>query len=100
MNPKDVSKGMTIELVGYPGEKEGYPFTHTAKIVDITEKENGGWVLWYDADSTPGNSGSAIYLIDEKYIANQNLEKRVTKLLIGVHTGHDDAEGLNFGTLL
>jgi len=99
MNPEDVSKGMTIELIGYPGEKKGYPYTHTGKILDIVESDLGGWVLWYDADATPGNSGSGIFLTDEKYIKNHSKAGAV-KLLIGVHTGHDDAEGCNFGTLL
>jgi len=99
MNPKDVSKGMTIELIGYPGEKKGHPFTHTGKILDIVESDLGGWVLWYDADATPGNSGSAIFLTDEKYVKNHS-EPGTAKLLIGVHTGHDETEGCNFGTLL
>jgi len=99
MNPKDLSKGMTIELIGYPGEKKGYPYTHIGKILDIVESGLGGWVLYYDADSTPGNSGSGIFLTDEKYIKNHSKAGAV-KLLIGVHTGHDDAEGCNFGTLL
>jgi len=99
MNPKDVSKGMTVELIGYPGEKKGHPFTHTGKILDIVESDLGGWVLWYDADATPGNSGSAIFLTDEKYIKN-SCGPGFAKLLIGVHTGHDEAEGCNFGTLL
>jgi len=99
MNPKDVTKGMTIELIGYPGEKKGYPFTHTGKILDIVESDLGGWVLWYNADATPGNSGSAIYLTDEKYIEKHS-KPGITKLLVGVHTGHDEAEGINFGTLL
>jgi len=99
MNPKDVSKGMTIELIGYPGEKKGHPFTHTGKILDIVESDLGGWVIWYDADATPGNSGSAILLTDEKFIKN-HCKPGVAKLLIGVHTGHDDVEGCNFGTLL
>jgi len=98
MNPKDVAKGMTIELIGYPGEKKGHAFTHTGKILDIMESDLGGWVIWYDADATPGNSGSAIWLTDEKYV-KKHFNPSFNKLLIGVHTGHDEAEGCNFGTL-
>jgi len=100
MNPKDIVKGMTIELAGYPGEKKGYPYTHTGKIVAVVESDLGGWVLWYNADATPGNSGSPIILTDEKYVKTHALDPRVTKLVIGSHTGHDEAEGCNFGTLL
>jgi len=99
MNPEDEIKGMTVELVGYPGEKKGHPFTHTGKILDVVKSDLGGWVLWYNADATPGNSGSAIYLTDEKYI-KKHCKSGITKLLIGVHTGHDEAEEKNFGTLL
>jgi len=99
MNPKDVTKGMTIELVGYPGEKKGYPYTHAGEILDITESDLGGWVLWYNADATTGNSGSAIWLTDEKYVQKHS-KPGTSKFLIGVHTGHDKMEGCNFGTLL
>jgi len=99
MNPKDVTEGMTIELIGYPGEKKGRPFTHTGEILDITESDLGGWVLWYNADATPGNSGSAIWLTDEKYV-KANSKPGTAKLMIGIHTGYDDADGSNFGTLL
>jgi len=93
-----VRKGIPIEVVGYPGEKKGYPYTHTGKILDIVEIDIGGWVLWYDADTTPGNSGSPIYLTDEKYLKQKSIS--AAKMLIGVHTGHDEAEGSNFGTFL
>jgi len=97
MSPKNVVKGMTIEVMGYPGEKKGYPYTHTGQILDIVESDIGGWVLWYDVDTTPGNSGSPIFLTDEKYLKQNSW---ADKLLIGVHTGHDEAEGCNFGTFL
>jgi len=99
MNPKDVTKGMTIELIGYPGEKKGYPYAHTGKISAIIQSDLGGWVLWYNADATPGNSGSGIWLTDEKYVKKHS-KPGISKLLIGVHTGHDEAEGSNFGTLM
>jgi len=80
-NPKDETKGMTIELIHYAGVKKSFPLTQAGKILDITHRDLGGWALWYNADATPGNSGSAIHLTN-------------------VHSGHDEAEGYNFETLL
>jgi len=99
MNPKHILKGMTIELMGYPGEKQGHPYTHTGEILNIVEKSVGGWVIYYNVDATPGNSGSSIYLTDEKYIKKLS-NPAISKLMIGVHTGHDPTERCNFGTLL
>jgi len=99
MNPKDVSEGMTVEVSGYPGEKNGYPYTHEGEILCVRQSDLGGWVLYYKADTTPGNSGSPIYLTDKEYLKKHG-KSGVDKLLIGVHTGHDDANTINFGTML
>jgi len=99
IDPKHIIKGMTIELMGYPGEKEGFPYTHTGEILNVVEKEAGGWVIYYNSDATVGNSGSPIYLTDEKYMKTLS-NPTISKLMIGVHTGNDAAEQCNFGTLL
>jgi len=99
IDPKHIVKGMTIELMGYPGEKKGLPYTHTGEILNVVEREAGGWVIYYNSDATVGNSGSPIYLTDEKYMKTLSTP-RISKLMIGVHTGHDETEHCNFGTLL
>jgi len=99
VNPKDIIKGMTLELMGYPGEKKGYPYTHRGEVLSVHQTDLGGWVIYYDVDATPGNSGSPIYLTDEKYIKKLS-NRAISKLMIGVHTGHDDVVNCNFGTLL
>jgi len=99
-NPKDLKIGMEVEVGGYPGEKNGFPYYHTGKIVYIKETSQGGWLLYYDVDTTPGTSGSPIRIIDESYVKKHTFDSDKKKITIGVHTGHDYFEGLNFGTLI
>jgi len=99
--PKDLKPGMTVEVAGYPGEKKGNPYFHSGKIKHIKKTTAGGWLLYYDLDTTPGNSGSHIQITDADYVkehAPPHVD--VKKITIGVHTGNDAAEGLNFGTLI
>ena len=91
---------MAIEIAGYPGEQVGQPFTHTGVIIDITKTALGGYVLWHNVDCSGGNSGSAIMITDEEWIKKYSFNKNVKKVIIGVHTGHDPLERLNFGTLI
>jgi len=97
---KDIVVGMTVELAGYPGEKGGWPYTHEGKIRDVTETKLGGYILWYDADATPGNSGSCIMITDPNFLKKYSSNPKVKKIIVGVHTGHDENENLNFGTLI
>jgi len=97
--PRRLAKGMSIEIAGYPGEKHGHPYTHTGIIVAVTKTKNGGHLLWYDVDTTCGNSGSPIMITDKKYVEKYG-KSPATKVVIGVHTGYSFVEGLNFGTLI
>jgi len=98
--PNDLKKGLPVEISGYPGEKEGHPWTHRGKILDITKSRNGGYVLWHDVDCTAGNSGSPIIITDMNWVYKMTKTKGIKKVIIGIHTGQDIYEGQNFGTLL
>jgi len=107
VNPKNLKKGHKLIVNGYPGEKQGFPYTSTGNLVHVVETKNGGCVVYYDADSTPGVSGSPIDLIiedekeaealDIKYGSNVFYPRKLT---IGVHTGHDPIANLNYGTVI
>jgi len=103
-DPKSLKSGMTVEVNGYPGEKDGHAFYHSGEIKHVVEKEKGGWILMYDVDATPGNSGSAIDITDEgwlkEHLTEYDKSRGIKKATIGIHTGHDSVTGLNFGTLL
>jgi len=100
--PENLAKGMKVEIAGYPGEENGQPYTHTGTIVHIIKRPLGGYVLYYNVDCTGGNSGSPIMIIDKEWIKkfNKKHETNVDKVIIGIHTGQDPLERLNFGTLL
>jgi len=102
--PETLKVGYKIELVGYPLEKDGWAYYHNGEIVDVKKTEEGGWVLFYNLDTTPGMSGSALMIVDERwvsrYVSGKCLLNGTKKVLIGVHTGYDAVEGLNFGTLI
>jgi len=101
--PESIEVGLKIEVAGFPGEKKGYSYVHCGKIVAKKKTKLGGWLIFYDVDTTPGNSGSDINVIDKTWVQNW-LRKRgrsdsKSKVCIGVHTGHCDAAKLNYGTL-
>lgn len=100
MDPQKIKKGMPVEIAGYPAEKEGHPYYHTGTIVAVKKTALGGYILFYNVDTTPGNSGSCIMLTDENVIKQSSYKPHVKKLTIGVHTGHSHEDGLNYGTLL
>jgi len=100
VDPESIKVGMKIELCGYPGEKEGYPYYSQGVIKGIKKKKDVGVVLYYDTDSTPGMSGSEIMMVDKQWINDNINSERVKKVTIGVHTGHDHTVMLNYGTLL
>jgi len=99
-DPSTLEKGFTIEIAGYPGEKKGYPYTSTGTIVAVKKSKVGGYVLWHDVDCTAGNSGSPIIINDERWTKRHIKVEGCSKAIIGVHTGQDLLEGLNFGTLI
>jgi len=110
-DPASLKVGMTIEILGYPAEKTGYPYFHHGTIKAVSKRPSGGWMLFYDVDTTPGMSGSPIMItccdwikenMEKKKITGTNAVKHddVKKVMIGIHTGHDDTVMLNFGTLI
>jgi len=99
-NPDNIKKGMSVELAGFPGEKHGWPHTHKGKVVDVTKTPLGGHILWYDADATPGNSGSCVMITDKDFIKSVDDRGNIKKVIVAVHTGHCVAENLNYGTLI
>ena len=66
----EVMKGKMLSIVGYPGEKEGFLYEHSGPIVSIHKTRLGGYNIAYDIDTTPGNSGSSIMLLDQKMVGN------------------------------
>lgn len=104
VKPKHIKKGMGIELAGFPGEKGGWPYTHRGKIVEVTKTKLGGHLLLYDVDATPGNSGSCLSITDKDFLSNYrrkyNLNDKIKKVTVGVHTGHCAVDNLNYGTLI
>jgi len=99
VKPEDLTMGLKVEVVGYPGELNGYPYYHDGRVVKSLKTKEGGWLLYYDADCTPGNSGSPIYATDESWI-KKYCSSKLEKLVIGIHVGYDPVAGLNFGTVL
>lgn len=98
--PGEIKEGMDIEVAGYPGEKDGWPYTATGKIIDVVKTSLGGWLLFYNADATPGNSGSCIMVTDEDFLKKRGMKQNCKKLIIGVHNAHCSADDLNYGTLI
>jgi len=99
VKPENLTKGLKIEVVGYPGELNGYPYYHEGQVVKALKTKQGGWLLYYDADCTPGNSGSPIYATNKAWIQKFSSSK-LDKLAVGIHVGYDAVVGLNFGTIL
>jgi len=102
--PKSLKPGMKVEICGYPGEMNGYPYYHFGEITKVAKQARGGWTIYYNLDSTPGMSGSAISITDEEWIKKNIPEAErksgAKKALIGIHTGHDQMAMLNYGTLI
>ena len=55
--------GSQVLVNGYPGEKGGYAYKGSGKIIEFCETPSGGLIAYYTAVATPGNSGSPV-LID------------------------------------
>jgi len=93
----NLKKGMTIEIAGYPKDKKGYPYTHVGTIEKID-----GSLIWYNADTTEGNSGSSIVVTDQDYVRSITKKPEIKKIIIGVHSASDISgpNPLNYGTLI
>lgn len=102
--PKSLKAGMKVEICGYPGEMKGFPYYHFGEIKDVKKQARGGWTIYYNLDSSPGMSGSAIRIVEEEWLKEHVAEiariNGAKKVIIGVHTGHDDTVMLNYGTLI
>jgi len=96
--PSTLKKGVKIEISGYPGEKDGHPYTHTGEIVAVTKTRFGGHILWHNVDCTKGNSGSPILIGDKDWVKEHF--PKTTKVIIAIHTGQCLFEGRNYGTLI
>jgi len=99
-DPSILEKGIAVEVAGYPGEKRGHPYTHTGKIVKVSKTDLGGYIVWYDVDCTMGNSGSPIMITDKNWLNKHISKDSVRKVIIGVHTGQNVMDELNYGTLI
>jgi len=99
-NEKLLTKGMAVEIAGYPGEKKGYPYKHKGTIEDIKMTEYGSYLIWYNADTTLGNSGSSIMVTDQNFVKSVAERPGIKKIIIGVHSGYDNISKLNYGTLI
>jgi len=97
----NLKKGMTLEIAGYPLEKRGYPHTHGGTIEEIKKTKRGSFI-WYNADTTKGNSGSSIVVTDQSYVRSVTNNPKIKKIIIGVHSGSDTSglNQLNYGTLI
>jgi len=100
VEPEEIKVGMDVEVAGFPGEHKAWPFTHTGKVQAITKTTIGGTLLWYNVQTTPGNSGSCIMITDKDFVRKKTDKPGVKKIIVGVHTGHQEADMLNFGTLI
>jgi len=102
--PESIEEGLKIEVAGFPGEKKGCSYVHCGKIVAKKKTKKGGWLIFYDVDTTLGNSGSDINVIDKTWVQSWHQKRgrssSKSKLCIGVHNGHCDASRLNYGTLI
>jgi len=98
--PDKIEKGMSVELACFLGEMQGWPHTHTGKVVDVTKTELGGYILWYDVEATPGNSGSCVMITDKDFVRRTDGRSKIKKVIVAVHTGHSAVDKLNYGTLI
>jgi len=102
IEPKKLAKGKMVQVAGFPGEecKVTYMYEHTGPIEKVEPQPNGGCIITYHVDATPGVSGSKISLIDEDLVRsnsryaelNRKYESAgephdIRKMTIGVHTG-------------
>jgi len=103
--PESLKAGMKIELAGYPAEKEkkGYQYISAGEIVKVKHSKYGGWVLYHDADTTKGMSGTPIRIVDKDWLednlTSSQKKRGKKKKTIGIHTGHD-VSNVNHGTLI
>jgi len=99
VDPAEVEEqGIMVEIVGYPGEKDSDVYQHQASTAGILKTKLGGYILKHHVDTTPGNSGSSIMVVDAAWL--QRVGARMSKATVAVHTGSDQVNRVNYGTLI
>lgn len=115
-------KDLPLEITGYPAEFGSEQHTASGKLVSVDKGTVGNYLLQYKVDTSPGCSGTNVMLTDERWqrdqlqkdLEEQKLErlKRARedeqdhlhipciKRCIAVHTGANDVDECNFGTLI
>lgn len=89
--PKQHQKGNSIEVIGYPGEKDGRLYKMRGSINKITSINGGNQIVMYtDIDTTGGQSGSPVY----KITSAGDYE------LVGIHVAYINKHDGNFATLI
>ena len=53
------------QIVGFPGEKGMVLYEHTNEVDCVACTEEGGYIVKYDVDTSKGQSGAPIWLVDQ-----------------------------------
>jgi len=107
-----------IRVSGYPGEKDGYMYTHVGTIMKIAynKDDTDHGVLHYRVDTTGGQSGSSvlIHAPDEddydsfrleikaymkKLFPKEHEKKTIWGVNVGVHVAYEPIGNYNIATL-
>ena len=64
---EDLHGDEQVQIAGFPGElpKRGVLHEHTNKVCSVEPTEEGGYRVLYDIDTTHGQSGAPIWLVDQ-----------------------------------
>lgn len=94
-----IRTGMIVEVACSSNEEERSHKPIKGKIKCITKTPVGGYLLWYESAVMPG-AGACIMITDEKFVRWYTKTSGIKKLIVGLQTGHDATEGLNYATLI
>lgn len=91
-----------MEIGGYPADVEamtGFMYQDIGMVQAVKKTEKGGFIIRYDVQSSGGNSGSPINIVDQAFVQNhrsyrqmvqfyeqRGFEHNLSKMTIGVHT--------------
>lgn len=83
---------------------------HRGQVKGVQAQAYGGYIVTYDVETSPGNSGSPIHVIQPNIVqqyagyhsqlAEPGQKFQLEKQMFAVHTGCDAAANLNYGTLM
>ena len=67
IEPADLHGGEKVQIFGFPGEelKRGILHEHTNEACCVILTNIGGYIVTYDIDTTKGQSGAPIWLVDQ-----------------------------------